>query len=85
MENEEMHYRMTAVSQQPDIYTRGTTTYFGRSGNTHVYFMTNTPEGDIAKRESTFFKRFDTELIAGQDDAIERYSNIYLYRIKQRP
>lgn len=77
--------QMTAVSQQPDIYTRGTTSYFGRSGNTHVYFMTNTPEGDIAQRDSTFFKRFDVELIAGQDDAIERYSNIYLYRIKQRP
>lgn len=75
---------LTEVARQPDIYTQGMSRYFQAHGGKEVYLITNMPRQEIVKRDSLFFTTFRAQLFAGQYDAIERYSNIYLYRIRPR-
>ena len=76
---------MKAVSEQKNSYSQGAQIYFQTHATEAVYFITNTSNNDLIQRDSLFFTYFKVELMNGQTDAIERYSNINLYKVSKRP
>lgn len=75
---------MLSVSEKKNMYTEGAVVYFKKSNKPYVYFIANTPKHDIIGRDSLFFKTFNAELLTGQYNALEKYSNIYLYRLSPK-
>lgn len=74
----------TKVLKNKSVYTEGTTIFFKSHSDKEIYFISNTPMKDINSRDSLFFKTFKVQFITGQYDAIEDYSNIYLYKISRK-
>lgn len=71
------------VINTPALYYNGMEVFLQREGIKETYMITSqSPEG-LALKDPRFLKAFDVELIDKKEHAIERSSNLYLYRIRK--
>jgi hypothetical protein len=72
---------MTKMLQRKDLYTEGLRLYFKKNGGKEFYLVSNNSMADLDKRDHMLFKTFNLKLVKSYEDAIEKYSNVYLYKV----
>lgn len=67
--------------QEDSLYTKGTAEAMHVNQKEVLYLMTNKNEEELNQSDLQFLKTYRVDLIQNYSEAIEKYSNLYLYRI----
>jgi len=70
----------TAVNTNPQLYIRGIKTYLQKHHSEHCYVFSNNSLQTIIEKDPAITNTFHIEVLAQEDNAIEKYSNIYLFK-----
>lgn len=68
----------------PHRYTYGVTWFFEKNKMSEVFFLCNFSPLMLHRYDTYFYKTFEVSLAAARVGALEPYSDLYLYRIRQR-
>jgi hypothetical protein len=74
---------MTRIDSKKNRYTRGADSLFRETGRSSFYLITTSPRKMLSQTDTGLLKTLNVDLITQREGAIEKYSNIYLYRISR--
>jgi hypothetical protein len=66
-----------------DRYTQGTRYYLDSTKTNEVYLMSTRSPAKIPMEDKFFFEKFSVEPVDSASGAIEKFSNLYLYRVSR--
>jgi hypothetical protein len=75
---------MAAMQGNPHRYTTGLGSFFKKEGLKEVYLLTLGSPKVLDKVDVTFSRTFHLQLIDSREGAIEKGSDLYLYKITQQ-
>ncbi len=75
--------RMVAMNQKPARYDEGVRHLFQKEGLEELYFFSASPPDIVRSADAKVFHTFKVQEVARIEGAIEKWSNLYLYRISE--
>jgi hypothetical protein len=71
-------------TRDPDLYLNGIKNYLNQIKKKECYLISTSSPADLASHHTSLIKACDLKTIVKEEGAIEKYSNLYLYKITLR-